>query len=303
MKPRFPIYIPSYSRWQKSRALTVKSLEEMGLTYTLIVEPEQYDIYVDIFGKKKVKALPPEYHENYETLDDLGMSKSQGPGPARNFAWDDSIKRGYDWHWVMDDNIDGFYRYHKNMRYKVIDPVFFRIMEDFVLRYENIGMAGPNYVMFVPDIQKVKPIILNTRIYSCNLIRNSLPYRWRGRYNEDTILSLDMLLDGWVTVQFNALLQNKINTQTIPGGNHERFYSVEGTYPKSVMLKQAFPDLVKVVWKFGRWHHHVNYAPFKKNKLIRKKDLIIPDKDTYPMKLINKKTGIPIDKSPSVRRD
>ena len=44
----------------------------------------------------------------------------------------------------------------------------------------------------------------HSRIYSCNLIRTDIPYRWRGRYNEDTILSLDILRGGHCTLLFNA---------------------------------------------------------------------------------------------------
>jgi len=44
------------------------------------------------------------------------------------------------------------------------------------------------------------------------LIRNDVPYRWRGRYNEDTDLSLRMLKDRWCTIQFNAFLQGKAAT-------------------------------------------------------------------------------------------
>ena len=56
-------------------------------------------------------------------------------------------------------------------------------MEDFVLRYKNIAMAGPQYTMFVTDrsANTYPPFTVNTRIYSCNLIRNDVPFRWRGR--------------------------------------------------------------------------------------------------------------------------
>ncbi len=79
--------------------------------------------------------------------------------------------------------------------------------KDFVLRYENIAMAGPNYFMFAPRKRKHPPFSLNTRIYSCNLIRNDLPFRWRARYNEDTDLSLRMLKAGWCTVLFYVFLK------------------------------------------------------------------------------------------------
>lgn len=43
-------------------------------------------------------------------------------------------------------------------------------------------------------------------------------------------------------------------------------------------LYQAHPDVVKITEKFGRIHHHVNYKPFSKNKLIKKEGLVIPDR-------------------------
>ena len=84
-----------------------------------------------------------------------------------------------------------------------------------------------------------------------------------------------MLKDNWCTVQFYAFLQNKIGTQQVKGGNTEQFYSKEGTYLKSKMLLDMHPDLTKLVYKFGRPHHFVDYTPFKKNKLKRKKDITV----------------------------
>ena len=42
------------------------------------------------------------------------------------------------------------------------------------------------------------------------------------------------------------------------------------------MIADMHPDVAKVVWRFNRWHHYINYKPFKKNKLLKKKGLIIP---------------------------
>ena len=72
-------------------------------------------------------------------------------------------------------------------------------------------------------------------------------------------------------------LQKKIGTQRMKGGNTEAFYAREGTLPKSQMLVRMHPDVAKVVWKFSRWHHHVDYRRFEKNKLLRKADAVIPD--------------------------
>lgn len=288
MNPHFPLYIVSKGR-AESR-LTSKALEKMQVPYSIVIEEQEFDEYASVIDEKKIVILDKRFQDEYEVCDDLGRTKSIGPGAARNFVWQHSIEKGHDWHWVMDDNISGFYRLNKNLKVPVGDATIFRCMEDFCLRYTNIGMAGPNYFMFASRKNKMKPFAMNTRIYSCNFIRNDLPYRWRGRYNEDTDLSLRIMRDGLCTVQFNAFLQFKETTQTVKGGNSKEFYDDEGTMPKSKMLQEMHPDIARVAWRFGRWHHYVNYTPFKRNKLKRKKDCkIITGVNNYGMKL---KTGL-----------
>jgi hypothetical protein len=257
--------------------------------YRLVVEEQQYAEYAEFFPADKLLILDKTFQDNYNTFDDLGNTKSKGPGAARNFIWEHSIAEAHDWHWVMDDNITLFARLHKNQRIPVGDGTIFHAMEDFVLRYENIAMAGPQYWMFAPSRSKLPPFVVGTRIYSCNLIRNDVPFRWRGRYNEDTDLSLVMLKAGWQTVQFNAFLQYKLTTQTLGGGNTEAFYAGEGTLPKSQMLVDMHPDVARLVWKFGRWHHHVNYNPYKDIPLIKKKDFVEPVENPYKFKLTDRK--------------
>ena len=52
-------------------------------------------------------------------------------------------------------------------------------------------------------------------------------------------------------------------------------------------LQKAHPDVVKIVWKFNRWHHQVDYSPFKHNKLRLKSGVEIPEGvNNYGMKLV-----------------
>jgi hypothetical protein len=267
MNPRYPIYIVSKGR-AESR-LTVKALQAMRVPFHVVIEEQEFHDYAAVIDPRCLLILDKRYQRDYDTCDAVGDAKGKGPGPARNFAWEHSIRAGHDWHWVMDDNIRGFYRFNRNSQVPVADGTIFRCMEDFCLRYRNVAMAGPNYKMFAKRKQKIPPFVPNTRIYSCNLIRNDVPFRWRGRYNEDTDLSLRMLKAHWCTVQFNAFLQEKLHTQTMKGGNTDEFYAREGTLPKSQMLVALHPDVTKLVWKFGRAHHHVEYRPFARNQMIR----------------------------------
>lgn len=279
LAPRFPIYIPSKSR--AATALTPRFLDRIGQPYRIVVEEEQRGAYAEYFPADRLLVLDPAYRTAYDPCDDLGESKSLGPGPARNFIWEHSIAAGYPWHWVMDDNIKLFARLHRNERIPVGDATIFHAMEEFVLRYLNVGMAGPAYWMFAFSRVARPPFVLNTRIYSCNLIRNDLRMRWRGRYNEDTDLSLRMLKAGWCTVQFNAFLQYKLGTQQLAGGNTEAFYEREGTLPKSEMLARLHPDVAHVTRRFNRPHHHVNYAPFRSLRLVRRPDYTPPAETPY----------------------
>lgn len=284
MQPKHPLYIVSKGRWESR--MTSKALEGMGVPYHIVVEAQEFDQYAAVIDPAKILVLDPAYQRDYDPFDDLGDSKSKGPGPARNFVWDHAIARGATWHWVMDDNIWRFSRLNRNTIIRLDDGAGFRAMEDFCERYENVAMAGPCYEMFRPKRLHWPPFTLNTRIYSCNLIRNDAPFRWRGRYNEDTDLSLRMLKAGFCTIQFNAFLQWKKWTQQLKGGNTDAFYAREGTLAKSRMQVAMHPDVSRLVWRYGRWHHHVDYRPFRRNTLRRRADITVPDRpDEYGLTL------------------
>lgn len=285
--PRFPIYIPSKSRAES--ALTPSALDELGVPYLIVVEASQHDAYAARFQPGRLLVLDKTFQDDYDTCDDAGNQRSKGPGPARNFIWEHARTQGHTWHWVMDDNIRAFYRLHQNRKYAVSGSgQAFHAMETFVLRYENIGMAGPEYEMFVPARQPAAPFRMNTRIFSCNLIRNDIDLRWRGRYNEDLILSIDMLKAGWCTVLFLAFLQKKIATQQMSGGNTEAFYEHEGTLRKSQMALQVHPDVVQLAQRYGRVHHQGDFSQFRNMSLIRRPGYQVVDVDPYPMRLIDR---------------
>jgi len=283
VSPRYPVYIVSKGR--ANNGLTTKALNKMGVDHYIVVERSEYDQYKKNTSAK-ILILPQGYLDDYDTCDNIGNSRSKGPGAARNFCLDHSLAMGFNRHWVMDDNLDAFHRLTNNEKYEVETGATLLAAEDFVDRYSNVPVAGLNYYSFCKKTDKVPPFVLNTRIYSCLLIDNNSGYRWRGRYNEDTDLSLRVLKDGLCTIQFNAFLCGKVTTQRMKGGNTKEFYSKEGTLPKSKMLADLHPDVASVVWRFNRWHHHVDYRPFKNNKLIKLNGHNIKNDNDYSMELV-----------------
>lgn len=290
MLPKYPVYIVSKGR--AANGLTTRALYEMGVPHFIVVEEDELELYQSGRCYGELLVLPPIYKAEYETFDELGYGgKSTGPGPARNFCIDHSIWIGFQRHWVMDDNIDAFHYLNRNEKFEVRTGATLRAAEDFVCRYSNVPVSGLNYYSFCKKVDPVPPYILNTRIYSCLLIENNSGYRWRGRYNEDTDLSLRVLKDGLCTIQFNAFLCGKITTQRMRGGNSADFYDNEGTLPKSQMLVDMHPDVAKVVFRFNRWHHHVDYSKFKNNKLKKIVDTSqLPKINNYGLTLVDLET-------------
>ena len=255
MNPRYPVYIISKGR--ADSRMTVKILERIGVPYHIVIEPQEFPQYSAVIDPAKILVLP---------FSNLG----QGSIPARNWVWEHSIAAGAKQHWILDDNIDGFHRLQWSIKSPVSSGTIFKLAEDFVERFENVAMSGMNYYMMIPRKRAFEfpPLFLNTRVYSCILLRNDIPFRWRGRYNEDTCLSLDILKAGWATVLFNAFLARKIPTMQMKGGNMTELYQGTGRLAMARSLVEQHPDVTKIVYKFGRWQHSVDYRRFKANKLI-----------------------------------
>jgi len=270
MNPKHPVYVISKGRWESRQ--TVKALEKMNVPFHVVVEPQEYDNYAAVIDPKKILVLP---------FSNLG----QGSIPARNWVWEHSISIGAERHWIMDDNIRAFFRSNCNRRDYVDSGTILKCAEDFTERYENVAISGLNYTMFVMDSSnRIPAFYLNTRVYSCLLIRNDIDYRWRGRYNEDTDLSIRVLKDGWCTILFNAFLIEKKTTMTMKGGNSDELYKDDGRLQMAQSLVDQHPDIVRVTWKFQRHQHHVDYTGFKKNKLIKREGLVVKEGiDNYGM--------------------
>lgn len=270
--PKYPVYVISKGRWESR--LTVKALERIKVPYHVVIEPQEYAQYASVIDKRNILTLP---------FSNLG----QGSIPVRNWVWEHSIDIGAERHWILDDNIRGFHRFHNNLKAPIGDGTVFKLAEEFTDRYENVGLSGFQYWMFVPRKQaNIPPYYLNTRIYSCILVKNDLPYRWRGRYNEDTDLSLRALTDGWCTILFNAFIADKMTTMTMKGGNTDELYKDDGRLKMAESLRDQHPHLVKITEKWGRYQHHVNYDVFKRNKLKLKVGIVIPEgQNDYGMQL------------------
>ena len=265
--PRYPVFVPSKGRWE--RPLTARCFLDDGVPFRLVVEPSEEEQYRAALPDANLLVAP---RDNMRLLG------------VRNWIRDVAIEEGFDRHWQFDDNIEGVWRWHEGRRLHCDANYGIVVVEDFTDRYENIGIAGMNYVMFASG--NAAPVRTNVHVYSASLINNRMPYRWRLVYNDDTDLCLQVLAGGLCTVLFNAILVQKAGTMTIKGGNTDDLYQGDGRLRMARELERWWPGVVRVDRRFQRPQHVVDWTRFD-TPLIRRTDL---DWDaiaatTYPAKL------------------
>ena len=274
-RPQYPVYIISKGRYRNQQ--TARQLACRGVDFTVVVEPQEESLYRETLPAGRILVLP---------FSDLG----QGSIPARNFVWNHATAAGARRHWILDDNIKEFRRHTAGTIYPTGDGLCFRAVEEMADRYTNVPMAGLNYQNFVARNGGSPPVTMNTRIYSMILLSNKPKDRlmWRGRYNEDTDLSLRFLKRGDCTILCNHFTGDKVTTMTMSGGNADIYSETDNRQEFAESLRRQHPDVVSVIKKWGRWHHLVNYRPFMRNKPVAvpgRARVIIPEPVLIPWRL------------------
>jgi hypothetical protein len=240
--PRYPVYVPSKGR--VSTPHTMRMLSESDVPFRVVVEAEERDAYAAVAGDDRLLVLP---------------ESGQGLIFARNWIMAHAIAEGHARHWQLDDNIENVRRVVRGHRIPADAGPALRCVEDFVDRYTNVAIAGLNYSFFW-DKGKTPPFWRNVHVYSCTLVNNAIPHRWRLRYNDDTDMCLQVLADGWCTVLVNAYLVRKMQTMTIKGGNTDDLYRGDGRLVMARELERMWPGVVETTRRFGRPQHRIKHT-------------------------------------------
>jgi hypothetical protein len=250
----YPVYIISKGRHDCS--LTAINFEKAGIDYLIAVEPQEYDLYSNSLGKNRVLKLP---------FSNLGL----GSYPARNYCWEHAKNNGYKYHFLFDDNIQNWAKWidGKRKKWKELKQALLYIESH--VNKTNVDISGfeePNFVVKPPK----KPFKENCHVYSAMIIKCSLPYRWRLKYNEDIDLCLQVLHNGGTTSSCVYYMADKVSTvKKMKGGNQTELY--KGNDPKknllkAKMLEAVWPQYAKTVIRFGRHHHLIDWKVFKNKK-------------------------------------
>ena len=267
---QYPIYIPTYKRFETS--YTARTLEDLKIdkNYMMVIrndksEIDNYNTCIKNFDLKHAKLLiiPDDFYKEQE---ELGNDYSVIP---RNYIYKHAIESGFSHHWCLDDNIKGFFRKNKGNVLPFIDTMFpLYFVEEYIKKYANVFQAGIQYRHLSFPMMYRPPIILNNRVYSCILIKHIDGFRWRGKYNEDTDLSIRLLKSGYATMTFQNVLCGKQTTSSVKGGNTDDIYKTEDGYLKKAnAIVEWHPDVTKFAIRYGHPHHFVDYRAFECNDL------------------------------------
>lgn len=290
IQPKYPIYILSKGRHDKKSLWTYNALREMQIDFKIVIEKQEEKLYLKNVEKKYILILPKTFIKKQNEIGNFGGI------PSRNFIWQHSINQGYKKHWILDDNINGFYRLNNNCRRKIKSGVIFKILEDYTDRFNDVYLSSFQYKSMIPEISLNRPpIVINTRCYSCILIDNELDIklntgRWRGKYNEDVDLSIRVMKNKGYTLLMQNLQQNKLSTGSCKGGNSD-IYANDGLKKKTESLIAQHPGIVSFCARFSKkYHHYIDYKKHFKRPLIFKDEIenlknCLKDTNDYNLKI------------------
>ena len=238
----YPIYVISKGR--PDCCLSSIALQKDNVPHKVVVEPQELDEY---------KKHMPDADYLVTPFSNLGERSI----PVRNFIWEHSSNAGAIRHWCVDDNIRKWRYFNGHDRITVNALLAFQIIEEFTQRFSNVGIAGPAYTFFSMPRLNMPPFRKNCHIYSCMLIRNDLPFRWRGPWNEDVDLNLQCLAIKQCTLQLIAITCDKQATMTMKGGNSNEYQNLDSRAYGSRTLQARWPGIITLTNKYGRPHFHV----------------------------------------------
>ena len=234
-KVKYPIYVPSKAR--SDLKLTTQALEDVGLHFYVVVEPQDAEDYLKQYPENQIVVM----EEN-----------DQGIGYVRNACKKHAFSLGAKYHWQIDDNIKDF-RIRENNKNVVRDTRnILAAAEHYVDKFDNIGIASLSHTMFA--FARNTHVSINRQAYSCVLVNNTLNIWYRHDCIEDTDYSLQVLDMGYCTILFNKLLMGKATTGQYKGGNTEAVHAGDGRLNRSLKLQEYWPGAFKLIEKKGRVH-------------------------------------------------
>jgi|TARA_R100000742_G_C4263356_1_gene81209 hypothetical protein len=229
MSLKYTIYIPSKNRSDNCKTAQILLKHEFK-SFKIVIEPQDYKDYLKYYNEDNLLILPK---------NDMGL------GYSRQYTkeYSQSLKEKY--HWTMDDDLDFYKRINTLEDGKVkgknvpVDPIWaFSHIEQYVSEYKNIGQAGLIHQAFAWTKKHDREY--NKQCCSCYLNNNETQAQYRCKVKDDTDYSLQVLFEGYTTVNFNRFIYKNPPFGKVKGGLTSEYTNNPNRYDDFLKLWPSF---------------------------------------------------------------
>lgn len=259
------IYIISKGRPQCRTAKTLTKMKYPGEWFIVCGNnDETLEQYLANWGEEHVKVF--DWYDEVkrtDTMDNFGFdSMPSGACPVRNATAEISRRRGERRHWQFDDDYTGFYgldaKKHKNVRLDADE--FMRRLEAIAGFADRCGLRNAGFPPSTIEVAPDGALQIAHRVFNAhNLPSGGRDFvKWVARMNDDLINAINVWRTGGMEMSFKFMAMTMPPTQSESGGLTD-IYRDEGTVRKTAYAVMAAPGQVKLVDRFGRYHHSADW--------------------------------------------
>ena len=259
------MYIISKGRPECRTAQTLTKMRYPGEWFIVCgTNDETIQEYRDNWGEHVLAFDWAKEVERTDTLDNFGFeTMASGACPVRNATRRISWERGELRHWQFDDDYTGFVHIDLERRKNVkFDDG--REFEDWLCSIAEFGhAAGMRNIGFPPTSETFPDhaLTFGPRVFNAHNLPSDprLFIPWVGRMNDDTINAINCWrTPGAYEMSVRCMGMNMPPTQSEKGGL-SALYKAEGTVRKSAYPVLVAPSAAKLVVRFGRYHHRIDW--------------------------------------------
>jgi len=236
---KYKINILSLGRYNDELGTTHKILCEMQIHHYMFVEKDEYELYNNWVNHDYCELINSGH--NYSNLKEGGQH-------IRNYIIEYWLERGEEYIWMLDDNIQGYLRLYKGFKVDVKSKEIFTSIEHYMNHFDNIGLCSHNIQSLIRQKSNKNCLVINGKHFSSLLINITTGIRFRFKYNEDHIFSIDNINQGYQTICFNHILYDKLTSGTQKGGNQSIYNSDtnnQGYIDKCNLTKQMLENEIE----------------------------------------------------------
>lgn len=211
-----------------------------------------------------------------DTLDNFGFeTMPSGAVPVRNATIRISGERGERRHWQFDDDYDHFLLTNANLHKKkslMEDAAKFEWWLCRIAKFaDECGLPNVGFALTTIESAPVAAKKFGTRVFNAHCQSSTgLATRWRSRLNDDLINAIETHRLGQKTEMYFKFLSLHMKPSQQEKGGLTDIYKREGTVRKSAYPILLAPNAAKLVIKFGRYHHQVEWTKIKAKILHEK---------------------------------